>query len=192
MSKPAEDLAPDLPFTRPVAVAGLDRTAGLPLEIALEGAEAARLAAFLDVVAVEGLGFTGSLAPWRERGWRLSGRLSAVLVQRCVVSLDPVRQDMVLDLERHYLPRAEAPTPVEIEVGPEEADLPDSFDEAIEIAAAITETLALDRDPYPRKPGVELGARAFAPPGVTPLTDEDLRPFAKLATLKEKLAKGSG
>jgi hypothetical protein len=39
-------------------------------------------------------------------------------------------------------------------------------------------------DPYPRSEGAELGQRAFAAPGVTPLSDEAGQPFAGLAVLK--------
>ncbi|MCX8227096.1 MAG: DUF177 domain-containing protein, partial [Sulfitobacter sp.] len=35
--------------------------------------------------------------------------------------------------------------------------------------------------------GAELGQAVYAEPGVAPMTDEDARPFAGLAQLREKL-----
>ncbi len=54
------------------------------------------------------------------------------------------------------------------------------------------ESLALVLDPYPRAPGVPPADWQAAPPGVPPLGEGDLKPFAKLAVLKEKLGGGEG
>ena len=42
--------------------------------------------------------------------------------------------------------------------------------------------------PFPRSPGAELGIARAAPKGVRPLTDEETRPFAGLAALRDRLA----
>jgi hypothetical protein len=54
------------------------------------------------------------------------------------------------------------------------------------------ESLALALDPYPRASGVPRAEYQAAPPGVAPLADDDLKPFAKLAVLKEKLGEAEG
>ena len=49
--------------------------------------------------------------------------------------------------------------------------------------------LALALPLYPRAEGADLAQAQFAGPGVTPMTDEDARPFAGLKDLRDKLDK---
>ena len=58
----------------------------------------------------------------------------------------------------------------------------------IDLGAILEESLALNLPAYPRKEGTEAGQMAFTEPGKTPLTDEDVKPFAGLADLRDKLA----
>jgi hypothetical protein len=53
----------------------------------------------------------------------------------------------------------------------------------------MVEALVLHLPLYPRVEGAELGELAVTEPGKTPLRDADLRPFAGLAALKDKLEK---
>jgi hypothetical protein len=53
--------------------------------------------------------------------------------------------------------------------------------------AVLAEALALALPDYPRAPGAELGQAVFAEPGIEPLRDEALRPFAGLAAFKDRL-----
>lgn len=172
-----------LPFSRPVAVAGLSRRDTVPVALALDAAECAALAGFLDVAGIEGVRFDGTLAAWGATGWQLSGRLAARTEQRCVVTLEPVHRALDIPLERRFLPAAEtAADAVDIDAADEDA--PDPFGTAIELAAPIVETFALSVDPWPRAEGAAFGSRLVAPPGVEPLTDEAMRPFAGLAALR--------
>ncbi len=175
------DLAP-LPFRRPLRLAELDRREETPLALALESEEAAALARFLGVEAVEALAFEGRLAAEGAEGWRLTGQLRARVVQACVVSLEPVRSALGLEVDQRYLATAEAATPSE-----ESDDLPLPADGVLDLAEPLTATLALGLDPYPRAAGAELGHRLAGPPGAEPLTDAAMRPFAGLAALKRKL-----
>ncbi len=58
---------------------------------------------------------------------------------------------------------------------------------AIDLMAVAAEALALALPPYPRAPGAVLGDARFAEDGATPLSDEDARPFAGLAALRERM-----
>ena len=62
--------------------------------------------------------------------------------------------------------------------------------DAIDLAQILVEELALAIDPYPRLAGVEIGEFRHAGPGVAPLEPEELRPFAALSALRDKLGKG--
>ncbi len=55
----------------------------------------------------------------------------------------------------------------------------------------ISEALSLAVPAYPRVEGAELGAMIHAEPGVEPLNEETVKPFASLADLKKKM-EGNG
>jgi uncharacterized metal-binding protein YceD (DUF177 family) len=116
---------------------------------------------------------------------RATGRLRASLEQACVATGDPVpaHVDEPFDLLFVAEPRA-GRADEEIELG--EGDLDTVFHDgaAIDLGGAITDTLALALDPYPRSAGADA---ALKEAGV--LTEEEASPFAALAALKEKLGK---
>lgn len=101
----------------------------------------------------------------------VAGRLSADVVQACVVSLDPVPQTVDEDVTLRLLPPGEEPS--DDPEGPD--DIPIEGD-AIDLGEAMAEQLALALDPYPRAPGAVLpgGEGTQAPRGA----------FAALASLR--------
>lgn len=116
---------------------------------------------------------------------RATGRLKASLEQSCVATGDPVPAHIDEPFELLFVPEPKAGrADEEIELG--EGDLDTVFHDgsAIDLGGAITDTLALALDPYPRSAGAEA---ALKEAGV--LTEEEASPFAALAALKEKLGK---
>jgi uncharacterized metal-binding protein YceD (DUF177 family) len=83
---------------------------------------------------------------------------------------------------------AEMTTPEADEIEMVDAEI-DPLPEVIDVAAIAAEALALALPLYPRAPGAALGEAVYAPPGVTPLGDTDLKPFAGLSALADKLKK---
>ena len=144
------------------------------------------VATYLGVERIDEAGITGAILAWDDAGWEIRGQITARLTQACVVSLEPVEQVIDQAAQRRYLPQAQMPDSEEIVVG-EDDDSPDPFTDSIDLAGLLLEELALAIDPYPRASGAELEQRIFAAPGIAPMTDEDARPFAKLAALKHKL-----
>ena len=57
----------------------------------------------------------------------------------------------------------------------------------IDPEAVMLETLTLHIPLYPRSDDVALGEVVVTEPGVAPMRDEDARPFAGLASLKDQL-----
>lgn len=180
------------PFARPMAVGRLSRKGPTGFALEAEAAELEALAGFLGVARVDRLAFEGSIAPAGEEGWQVQGRLVATLEQTCVVTLDPVPVSHEAALERLYLPAERLPPVREVAVAPDEADEPDPFTTTIDPGLMALENLALMLDPYPRAAGAALGEAAFAPPGAEPIEDAELRPFAGLAALKDRLDRGGG
>ena len=118
--------------------------------------------------------------------------MTADVVQACVATLEPVPARIDEDLVRGFIPEDAYSATLEEDLDPDAEDAPDTFGTVIDLGATALEALALALDPYPRATEASADPVRTAPPGVEPLTDEALRPFAKLAALKEKLdSKGS-
>lgn len=168
------------------AVLRLGDLGGRPRDVAFEPAEEARaeMARALGIQALPSLRLTGRLRPEGREDWHLDARLEAVAVQACVVTLDPVETVVDEPVERRYVAGLSEPEGAEIEM-PDETREP--LPAALDLSALAAEALALALPPYPRAPGAELGEAVFAEPGVEPMTDEAARPFAGLASLRDRL-----
>ncbi|MEM7724369.1 MAG: YceD family protein [Pseudomonadota bacterium] len=160
-------------------------------------AEARRtLAQDLGIDGIRKLRFQGRLIPEGARDWRLEGDLGATVVQPCVVTLDPVTTRIDQPVTRRYLADLELPHGVAGQADPDgeaefempEDDSVDPLPATLDLAAVMAEALALALPLYPRAPGVEAADTVFAAPGVTPMTDDDAKPLAGLAALKDKLS----
>ena len=171
------------------AVLRLGDLGGRAREVAFEPDEAARarMAGALGIEALPMLRLTGRIEPEGRDDWRLSAVLEAVAVQACVVTLEPVRTAVEEPLERLYVAGLEEPEEAEVEM-PDDTREP--LPAALDLEALAQEALALALPPYPRAPGAELGEAVFAEPGVAPMTDEDARPFAGLAAMRDRLKGG--
>lgn len=169
------------PIIRPAALSG--RT---PLPLVLVPSDAVRdaIAARLGLLAVKKLRFEGAFAPEGRRDWRLTGRLGATVVQPCVVTLAPVTTRIETEVVRTY--RAEMPQPVHHEIEMPEDDTEEPLPELLNPMDVVEEALALALPLYPRAEGAEIGEAVFGPPNAAPMRDEDTRPFAALARLKNQ------
>lgn len=188
----ARDELPPLPIAGAVSVAALS-DAPLAVSLTPDAAETAALARHLGVEALAAVALAGTAVQDGKDGARVEGRVTAEVRQNCVVTLEPIETTLDLPVTRHYRRGAEAApdategAAIEIRAGDDDVG-PDPLGDEIDLAALLTETLALAIEPYPRADGAELGARIAGPPGAEPLTDEAARPFAKLAALRAQKA----
>lgn len=167
----------DLPSGREVA-----------FEIVFGAAQRAETVELLELLELQKLRFVGKLTPRGKSDWDLTGTLGATAVQACVVTLEPVKTRVDDPVRRVFLSRWKEPEPdsvSEMDEDVESEPLPDQID----LTAVAHEALALALPDYPRKDDVALEEAVFAEPGVAPMTDEDAKPFAGLAALKEKFEK---
>ncbi len=155
-----------------------------------DAADAAAIAEAAGAEAVAGLRFAGQVAPLGARDLVLTGRLTGRAVQPCVVTLAPVETAVDAMVERRYVVGLPDPEPGETEMPAD--DTVEPMPEAIDLAAVMVEALALALPDYPRAPGAVLAQADFGPPGVAPLTDADLNPFAALAALRSRGEGGEG
>ena len=114
-------------------------------------------------------------------GLHVAGKVSATVGQTCVVTLEPLVNDVEEAVDLIFLPGAgvaEQPK-AEVRDGPEPL-----VDGKVDLGAIATEFLMLGLDPYPRKPDA-----VFQPP---PDEEPDPGPFAALAALKDGLDRDGG
>lgn len=187
----AEAVAAPLPLAHEVETQSLNRETPFVFELTPDTAMRDKIAAFLRIEAVPALNFAGEIAARGERGWLVAGEIRAETVQSCVVTLDPVAQSIDERVSRHFEPEETLGDQHDLTVDFDDDDAPDGFSDRIDLAAVMIEELALALDPYPRKQDAALETQVFTEPGQRPMTDEDARPFAKLAALKDKLGGSS-
>ncbi|CAN5191049.1 DUF177 domain-containing protein [soil metagenome] len=172
----------DVPWSFPVAVAQLPE-AGLHQVLETSPAQRQLIAALAGVSAVLQATATFDVVP--EAGGRVnvSGTVRARVEQACVVTLDPVENDIDEPVAVVFAPPSQIPASPKFTQKEEgdDAEIPDTpepiVNGAIDIGQMATDFLILGIDHYPRKPGV-----AFTP-RVT-LEDPDEHPFAALQALK--------
>ena len=158
-----------------------------PRRFALAPDAAAReaIAGRLGILGVKKLSFEGEIVPEGRDDWRLEARLGATVVQPCVVTLEPVTTRIDEDVARLYL--TDMPEPEGDEVEMPEDDTAEAAPLAINVAEVMEEALALALPPWPRKEGVEPVEVSVSEPGIEPLSDDDVKPFAALKTLKDRM-----
>jgi uncharacterized metal-binding protein YceD (DUF177 family) len=182
MSRSASDLPP---FSIPVKVATVSHNA-TELHVQADADARKALAALWDVPAVEALKADVKVRRWKKDGVRVMGRVTATVVQSCVVTLEPVVSDLDEEFDQTYVPegsllaRIPANDQGEMVIDPEGPDLPETFSgDTIDVGAIVGEFAALGLDPYPRKPGAEFAAR----PVEDDTPDRPPSPFAVLKKL---------
>lgn len=180
----------DLPWSFPVAVAQLPE-AGLHQVLETSATQRELIAAAAGVNAVLQATATFEVVPEAEGRVNVTGTVRARVEQACVVSLDPVENDIDEHIVVEFAPPSQIPVSaksVQKEEG-DDAEIPDPpepiVNGVIDLGQLATEFLILGIDPYPRKPGV-----AFTPPEIP--EDPDEHPFAALKALKVAPGKPAG
>jgi len=153
------------------------------LELSPDAAERAAIAKQLGLQSLPALKAILTVKPWLD-GVEVAGRFDATVEQICGVSLDPFEQPLEGEIEIHAVPagspHATAAEGGEVELDPDAPDAPDILSgDAIDVAAYVVEHLALELDPFPRKPGVEFD---YQP------EEAETSPFAALKKLTEPKA----
>jgi uncharacterized metal-binding protein YceD (DUF177 family) len=187
MSSHADDpLSAAPPFSFRVKVGQVSHN---PLEVRAEADEdqRRRLAEAWDILEVRSLTLEVKLRRWKKDGVKVFGRVHAEVTQACVVTLDPVPEEIDEEIDETFVPEGSALARMpgndqgEILIDAEGPDMPEEFaGDAIDIGALSAEVVAMALDPYPRRPGVEFEGHFEGNP------EDDARPspFAVLKSLK--------
>ena len=181
---------PAVALSLPFRVAALSPRKPTRFDITASAAQCRDLARDLGLSKLDRLTFKGEIRPQGRHDYVLIANLDAQIMQPCSVSLQPVRTVISETVRRVYL--ADFVVPVGDEVEMPEDDTVEPLPETIDAGSVATEALTLSIPLYPRAPGVELQTASFAEPGVAPLQDGDLKPFASLAALKARMTGPDG
>ena len=143
------------------------------------------IARALELVACSSLTSTYTIMPTGDGHYRLSGRLQASLQQACVVTLEPVQEEIDETFEVAFWPEADIPEPASGEIELEdEPEIEPIVSGQIEAGRVVFECLAGAINPFPRKADATLERVAASPRGRA--DDKAENPFAVLAKIKEK------
>jgi len=140
---------------------------GMPVTIEADGAQRSQLAAEHGLLGVESFRADLTLSNWKGDGVKVSGQVSADIVQACVVSLDPIESHVEAEISALFVPEDSRLAKIhtghseEILIEADGPDGPESFSgDSIDVGALAEEYFALAIDPYPRKEGVHLETEA--------------------------------
>lgn len=171
---------PPQPWSVPVRLDDID-VSGQHFDLVAEHATraaVARMAGLRDIARLEA---SFDVARHGADGLHVTGRVSATVEQTCIVTLEPLANEVEEAVDLLFVPGAggAAQPKAEVRDGPEPL-----VDGEVDLGAIATEFLILGLDPYPRKPDA-----VFQPP-----QDEEAAagPFAALAALKDGRERDGG
>lgn len=165
-------------WTRPIRLHELGRGA-IRLTLEPDAAERAKIAGDLGLESLPMLRAEVTVRPWLD-GAEISGRFRATVEQLCSVSLEAFEQPLEGEIDVRVVPAGSANAPGEsaheVELELDSPDPPDVLEgDAIDVAGYVVEHLALEIDPFPRKPGAEFDYKS---------PTQEASPFAVLKNLK--------
>ena len=144
----------------------------------------------LNLLNIKKVSLTGVLSPLSLDKWKLQAELRASVKQKCVISLKPVKTIVHETVHRTFSPLALQNANETNDDGTSPVIFDDTLQELndeIDLAEIIFEELMLILPSYPKSEGAEFGPYSITEPGVKPLRDENLKPFAELSDFKNKL-----
>jgi hypothetical protein len=170
------------PWSVPIAVAQIPAT-GLHREIEASPSECKALADLGGLREVKSAHASLDLALMRQGRVHVTGRVKAKIGQTCVVTLDPIENDIDEAIDLIFAPPEQIPALADLvdDAAGSDAEIPDPPEPivagTIDLGRLASDALFLAVNPYPRKPDA-----VFEPP-VVPNDPED-HPFAALRSLQ--------
>ena len=132
-------------FSRPLLVDRVPRK-GAHEHFKAEPAECGALARRFNLPVIHALAARLHATPWRGGGLKVTGIVEADLEQVSVISLEQFRSSVSFHVERYFLPPKDLGDAVEDDAEP-------IVGGSVDLGELAAETLGLELEPYPRKPG---------------------------------------
>jgi len=135
------------------------RLADREIEIKATSKECAAIAARFEILCIEAFSANCTATPWRKKGISLTGRIRARLEQSCIVTLEPVAQQIDVPFRALFWPAKYADELPDAGLSGEIFnditldDSPELYEnDEINMGETVLEYFALAIDPYPKKP----------------------------------------
>ena len=150
-----KQIEPSPEFSRPLDVARVPKLGSVE-KLSADSSECADLAKRLKIPVIHSLAAELKAKPWRGGGLKVTGQVHLDLEQESVVSLEQFRNNLHFEVERYFLHNV-----------PQDASDDEDIDQIangfIDLGEVVAETIALELDLYPRKPGETFGEREIEP-----------------------------
>ena len=172
----------------------LNQSKPFEFDLRLSNQKVSELIKRLDVLNIKKVSLVGSLSPLSIDEWSLKAVLKATVKQKCVISFKPVQTVVNETIRRTFSASALHHAHETDDDGTSAVIFDDSLhqlNDEIDLAEIIFEELTLILPLYPKIEGAKLGYYSITEPGVKPLDDENVKPFAQLSELKDKIFKKS-
>nr|WP_321525850.1 DUF177 domain-containing protein [uncultured Cohaesibacter sp.] len=144
----------------------------------------------LGILSVHDYSVEAKVTPWKKRGVQIEGFVRGEVEQACVVTLEPVLEQIDEPFKVTLVPKGsefakravDHSTMSEMVIDPEADDPPEEFEgEEIDVGLYAEEFFALSLDDYPRAPNARFTGHIEDEAAF----DGSENPFAALAVLKE-------
>ena len=129
---------------------------------------------------------SGKIVAEGNKNWLLNAKIGASVTQGCVVTMEDVNTRIDQKILRHYYAdyqSHEETLTSEEDLDPDAEEIPHE----INLLTLTMEAISIILNDFPRKDGIVIDPVLSAPKGVKPLTDDAVKPFAGLASLRDKL-----
>jgi uncharacterized metal-binding protein YceD (DUF177 family) len=170
------------PWSVPIAVLQIPDT-GLHRDLEADQATRTAMAEVAGLREIISANASLDVTPDRDGRFHVTGRVRARIGQTCVVTLDPIENDIDEPIDLMFAPPEQIPVLADLvdEAAESDSEIPDPPEPIengfIDLGRLATDALLLAIDPYPRKPD------AVFKPVITAPDPED-HPFAALKALK--------
>jgi uncharacterized metal-binding protein YceD (DUF177 family) len=170
------------PWSVPIAVLQIPET-GLHRDLEAGPAERAAMAEVARLREILSASASFDVTPDKGGRFHVVGHVQARIGQTCVVTLDPIENDIDEPIDLIFAPPEQIPVLADLidDAAESDSEIPDPPEPiengVIDLGRLATDALFLAIDPYPRKPD------AVFEPVVTAADPED-HPFAALKALK--------
>lgn len=168
----------------------INQTKTLEFHLPLSKEQTIQLINRLDLLSLKRVSLRGHLSPLAKDKWILKAELKATVKQKCVITLKPVQTIVKETVNRTFSPLDIQRSSEILDDGASPVFFDDTlheFNDAIDLFEIICEELTLLLPLYPKSDGAKLASYTITEPGKKPINDEDIKPFAQLSRLKNKL-----
>lgn len=161
---------------------------GMHRDIEADSATRAAMAEIAGLRDISSARASFDLSPQRDGRVHVAGHLTARIGQSCVVTLEPIENDIDEDIDLVFAPADDVQALVDtLDEEAESGEVPEPPEPIengmIDLGRLATDVLYLAIDPYPRKEGAVFESQVTA-------ADPEDHPFAALKALKPTTKKG--